>query len=90
MSFMDIKIPKKHDAIVADYLVTVKRIQQRNLSKNAQDLARQDDLRNAFSPVVESTEKLTETLTKKLAAMREERKFFNELLAATDRRTSST
>ena len=56
MSFIDIKDPKKRDAIVADYLATVKKIQQRNLNEGAQDLVRQDDLRNLFNPVVESTE----------------------------------
>ena len=40
MSFIDIKDPKKRDAIVADYLATVKKIQQRNLNERAQDLAR--------------------------------------------------
>ena len=44
MSFIYIKDPKKRDAIVADYLATVKKIQQRNLNERAQDLVRQDDL----------------------------------------------
>ena len=30
MSFFNIKDPKKRDAVVADYLATVKRLQQRN------------------------------------------------------------
>ena len=48
MSFIDIKDPKKRDAIVADYLATVKKIQHRHLNDRAQDLARQDDLLNIF------------------------------------------
>ena len=43
MSFIDIKDPKKRDAIVADYLAPVKKIQQRNLNEGAQELIRQDD-----------------------------------------------
>ena len=33
MSIIDIKDPKKREAIVAEYLVTVKRIQQRNINE---------------------------------------------------------
>ena len=40
MSFIDIQDPKKRDAIVADYLATVKKIQQRNLKESAQDLVK--------------------------------------------------
>ena len=45
MSFLNIKDPKKRDAVVADYLATVKRIQQRNLNEKAQALARDEDLK---------------------------------------------
>ena len=50
MSFIDIKDPKKRDAIVADYLATIKRIQQRNLNENSKDLTKQDDLRQSYNP----------------------------------------
>ena len=80
MSFIDIKDPKKRDVIVADYLATVKEIQQRNLNERAQDLARQDDLRNLFNPVVESTEKSTEAITKELVPMRKEIETLNDRL----------
>ena len=66
MSFIDSKDPKKRDVIVADYLATVKKIQQRNLNERAQDLVRQDDLQTIFNPVVESTEKSTEAITNEL------------------------
>ena len=36
--------PKKRDDIVADYLATIKKIQQRNLNEITQYLARQDIL----------------------------------------------
>ena len=44
MSFIDIKDPKKRNAVAADYLATVKRIQQRNLNEKVQNLTRHDDL----------------------------------------------
>ena len=78
MYFIDINDPKKCDAIVADYLATVKRIQQRNVNEKAQDLTRQDDLQKMFNPVVESTEKSTKAITEELAPMREEIKNLNE------------
>ena len=78
MSFIDIKDPMKRDAIVADYLATVKRIQQRNLNENAQDSARRDDLRNVFSLVLESTAESREAITRELASMREEMINVNE------------
>ena len=79
MSFIDIKDPKKSDAIVADYLATVKKIQQRNLNEGAQDLARQDDLQTIFNPVV----------AKELVPMREEIKTLNSQLAAEPRMRKS-
>ena len=57
MSFFNIKDPKKCDAVVADYLATVKRLQQRNLYEKAQDLARDENLKEMFNLVVQSTEK---------------------------------
>ena len=59
MSFIDMKDPKKGDAIVVDYLANVRRIQLRNLNEKAKDLARQEDVRNLFNPVAESTKKST-------------------------------
>ena len=45
MSFIDISDPKKRDTIVADYLATVRRIQQRNLNERAQDLIKEESSR---------------------------------------------
>ena len=78
MSFIDIKDPKKRDAIAAHYLATVKRIQQRNLNEKAQDLTRHDDLQKMFSPVEESTEKSTKAITEELAPMGVEINNLNE------------
>ena len=80
MSFFNIKDPKKRDAVVADYLATVKRIRQQNLNEKAQDLARDEDLKEIFNPVVQSTEKSTEAITRELAPLREEVKHLNENL----------
>ena len=80
MSFLDIKNPKKRDAIVADYLATMNRIQQRNLNERAQDLAHSDELKDMFHPLIESTEKSTAKITKELAPIQEEMKNLNASL----------
>ena len=80
MSFLDIKDPKKRDAIVNDYLATVKRLQQRNLNEKAQDLVRHEDIERALEPVVRSTGKSTEMITKELIPIKDEIKALNERL----------
>ena len=80
MSFLDIKDPKKRDAIVSDYLATVKRLQQRNLNEKAQDLVRRDDIERALAPVVRSTGKSTEAITRELVPIKEEIKALNTRL----------
>ena len=80
MSFLNIKDPKKRDAIVSDYLATVKRLQQKNLNEKAQDLVRRDDIERALEPVVRSTGKSTEAITKELVPIKEEIKALNERL----------
>ena len=71
MSSINNKDAKKRDAIIADYLATVKRIQQGNLNEKAQDLTRQNDLQKMFNPVVESPEKSTKAIMEELALMRQ-------------------
>ena len=71
MSFIDIQDPKKRDAIVADYLATVKRIQRRNLNERAEDLIKEEKRNELFKPVVVSTEKSTATLHKELKDLKE-------------------
>mgnify|MGYP001307937683 CR=1 FL=1 len=77
MSFLDIEDPKKRDVIVSDYLATVKRLRQKNLNEKAEDLVRQDDIERALEPVVRSTGKSTETITKELIPIKEEIKALN-------------
>ena len=80
MSFLDIKDPKKRDAIVSDYLATLKRLQQKNLNEKAQDLVRRDDIERALEPVVRSTGKSTEAITKELIPIKDEIKALNKRL----------
>ena len=80
MSFLDIKDPKKRDAIVSDYLATVKILQRRNLNEKAQDLVRREDIERALEPVVRSTGKSTEAITKELIPIKDEIKALNERL----------
>ena len=51
--------------------------------KEHKDLVRQDDFNRMFEPVVESTGKSTEAITKELVQIREEMKTLNECLADT-------
>ena len=66
MSFLQITDPKKRDVIVADFIATKKRIQQRNLDERAKDLAKVDDLQLLFQPMIQSTEKSAATLQNEL------------------------
>ena len=72
MSFINIKDPKKRDAIVAEYLATVKRLQDRGISERAQDLTRTEEINRVLELVVRSTAKSTEAIAKELIPIREE------------------
>ena len=50
MSFINIKDPKKRDAIIAEYLATVKRLQDRDIAERAQDLTRTDEINRVLEP----------------------------------------
>ena len=80
MSFLKIADPRKRDAIVADYLATTKRIQQRNLDERAGVLAQEDDLQNLFKPMIKSTETSTTALQKELIPIQNELKEMNSKL----------
>ena len=55
MAFIDIKDPKKRDAIVADYLATIHRVRQQNENDKAIGLVKQVDLEKTFNPIIEKT-----------------------------------
>ena len=71
MSFLNITDPKKRDAIVADYLATVKRIKNRNLQERAKDFAHHETIEQSLQPVVQSTAASTEAITKELIPIKE-------------------
>ena len=48
MSFMNIKDPEERDAMIADYLATVKRLQKRNLEERSNLIDRQRDLEETY------------------------------------------
>ena len=58
MAFIDIKDPKEQDRIVADYLSTIRNIQQRNEDEKALGLARQVDLETTFIPMIKGLKPL--------------------------------
>ena len=71
MSFLNISDPKKRDAIVADYLATVKRIKNRNLQERAHDFVLHEAIENSAEPVVRSTKESTNAITKELLPIKE-------------------
>ena len=85
MSFLNIADPKKRDIIVKDYLTLVKELQQKNLNEKAGELARVENLKKVFEPVVQSTEKSTTAITKELTPLREEMRNLNQNLVAEQR-----
>ena len=56
------------------------RLQQKNLNEIAQDLVRGDDIERALEPVVRSTLRSTEAITKEQIPIKDEIKAFNERL----------
>ena len=63
MSFIDIKDPSKRDQIVADYVATIRRVQQRSEDEKSIGLAKKAELERTFNPIVKATEKSTKAIT---------------------------
>ena len=84
MSFYRISDPKKRDAMVADYVATVKRIKQRNLNERLGDLARQSELDETVNPIIESNEKTATAITNELKPMKMEIQDLNKHLRGQD------
>ena len=59
MSFLRIKDPRKRDSIVADYLTTIKNIQDQNIDERSKDLTKVEHLQKIFKPVIQTTETAT-------------------------------
>lgn len=70
MAFIDIKDPKKRDAIVADYLSTIKHVQQQNEDERTVGLQKDVELEKTFKPIIKATEKSTAAITKELEGLK--------------------
>lgn len=70
MSFMNIKSTEKRDAMIEDYLATVKR----NLEERSDLSDRQRDLEENFKPVVVSNQKMAKEIVKEFFPIKEELK----------------
>ena len=66
MSFLEIKDPKKRDQIVADYVATIRQIQERNEDEKSAGLTRKVELEQTFEPIVKATEKAADEITTQL------------------------
>ena len=84
MSFIDIKDPKRRDQIVADYVATIRRMQQRNEDEKSAGLAKQAELERTFNPIVKATEKTTRAITEHLNPIHDELKTVSEKLNNTN------
>ena len=70
MAFIDITDPKKRDAIVADYLSTIKHVQQQNEDERTVGLQKNIELEKTFKPIIVATEKSTAAITKELEGLK--------------------
>ena len=74
MSFIDIKDPTKRDEIVADYVATIHRVQQRNEDEKSIGLAKRAELERTFNPIVKATQESTKSIKESLNPIHEELK----------------
>ena len=72
MSFMNIKDPEERDAVIADYLATVKRLKKRNVQERSDLMDRQRDLEVIYEPIVASNQKMTQDVIKDLIPIKKE------------------
>ena len=63
MAFIDIQDPKTRDAIVADYLATIRRVRMKNENDRAIGLVKEVELEKTFAPIIEKT---TDAIAEKL------------------------
>ena len=78
MSFINISDPKKRDQIVTEFLATKKRIQQQNLNEKMGDLARSEDRKQMFEPIIKSNIQAAEEISKDLVPIRKELENLNQ------------
>ena len=80
MSFIDIEDPEKRDRIVADYVATIRRVQQRSEDEKSVGLAKRAELERTFNPIIKATEQSTKAITQSLDPIRDELKTVSEKL----------
>ena len=78
MSFYRITDPKKRDAMVADYIATVKRIKARNLEERLGSLANQNDIADSLNPIIQSNERTSTAITNELQPIKKEIEAMNK------------
>ena len=78
MSFYRITDPKKRDAMVEDYIATVKRIKERNLEERLGSLANQNDIADSFNPIIQSNERTSTAITNELQPIKKEIEALNK------------
>ena len=84
MSFYRITDPRKRDAMVEEYLATVKRMKQRNFDERLGELAQQKERRDVLNPLIESNNKTTKAITNELRPMKKEIEDLNKHLRNED------
>ena len=80
MSFYRITDPRKRDAMVEEYLATVKRMKQRNFDERLGELAQQRERRDVLNPLIESNNKTSNAITNELRPMKKEIEDLNKHL----------
>ena len=71
MSFIDLP---NSDNVVADYLATIKKIQQRNIDEKTSHMEQEASFREMFKPVVQATQNQTKDLTANLQKIEQDLK----------------
>ena len=66
---MEIKDRDGRDAVIADYLATVKRIKQQNLEERTAGLTRKQELEETFAPVVAANEDMTRQIVDEITPL---------------------
>ena len=90
MSFLNINDPRKRDAIVSEYLATIKRIKNRNLEERARDFAHHEAVEQSLEPVVRSTAASTQAITNELLPIKEGISALNSKLQASKQESEPT
>ena len=81
MSFINISDPRRRDEIVKSFLATRHRIKQENLKEKIGDLAKAEDTKQMFDPIIKSNIKAAEEISKDLVPIRKELENLNQEIA---------